>query len=164
MKLSRTCIVLAGISLIGAVGCGGGSENGASSGGTTEVSAKQDFCTVAKGQTKADLALKQGDADSVKLYYANQVGMSSSLVFAAPADILEIAKNLQNGTVELYKILESFKFSFTKMTASESALAKIKAISDKYHLEDSDQQMSKYLLDKCGISPQQQGVPTTVAQ
>ena len=164
MKLSRTCIVLAGISLIGAVGCGGGSENGASSGGTTEVSAKQDFCTVAKGQTKADLALKQGDADSVKLYYANQVGMSSSLVFAAPDDIKKTAENLQNGTVELYKILESFKFSFTKMTASESALAKIKAISDKYHLEDSDQQMSKYLLDKCGISPQQQGVPTTVAQ
>ncbi len=164
MKLSRTCIVLAGISLMGAVGCGGGSENGASSGGTTEVSAKQDFCTVAKGQTKADLTLKQGDADSVKLYYANQVGMSSSLVFAAPADILETAKNLQNGTVELYKILESFKFSFTKMSASESALAKIKVISDKYHLEDSDTKMNKYLLDKCGITAQQQSVPSTVAQ
>ena len=164
MKRSKTCIVLAGISLMGAVSCGGGSENGASSGGTTKVPAKQDFCTVAKSQTKADLSLKQGDADSVKLYFANQVAMSSSLLFAAPDDIKVTAENLQNGTVGLYKILESFKFSFTKMSASASAVAKIKAISDKYHLDDSDKQMNKYLLDKCGITAQQQGVPTTVTQ
>jgi len=150
--------------MIGSAGCGGNSKDGGSSAGVADTSAQKDFCTVAKSQSKADLTLKQGDADSVKLYYANQVGMSSSLVFAAPDDIKKTAENLQNGTVELYKLLESFKFSFSKMTASASAIAKIKAISDKYHLEDSDQQMSKYLLDKCGISPQQQGVPTTVGQ
>lgn len=164
MKVSRACIMLAFTSLVGTVACGDAPGKDSSSGGAPDVSAKQDFCTVAKSQGKADLSLKQGDADSVKLYFANQVGMSSSLAFAAPDDIKETADNLQNATVELYKILESFKFSFTKMSATPSALSKFEDVSVKYHLEESDAKMKKYLLDKCGITDQQQGVPTTVAQ
>lgn len=163
MKLSRTFIVLASISLVGSASCGGSSNSDSSPSSTTYV-AQQDFCTVAKSQTKADLSLKLGDVDSVKLYYANQVGMSTTMVRAAPDDMKETAENLQNGTVELYKILESFKFSFTKMSATPSAVAKIKDVSLKYHLEESDAKMKKYLLDKCGITAQQQGVPTTIAQ
>jgi len=155
--------VLSSVSLLCFAGCGSGSNEDGSAATSLAKSAKADFCTVAKGITKADLSLKQGDVDSVKLYYANQVGMSTSLAFAAPDEIKLVAKNLQNGTIELFKLLESFKFSFTKMSSTPSAVAKIKEISEKYQLDESDSKMNKYLLDKCGISIQQQGVPTTVS-
>lgn len=164
VKLGKTFIVLASISLIGGAGCGGKSNSSGDPATTIEVSVKKDFCAVAKTASKADLSLKQGDIDSVKLYFANQVGASLSLASAAPEEIKVIAENLQSGTVELYKLLESYKFSFSKMSATPSAVEKMQVITDKYDLEDSDVKMKKYLLDKCGISDQQQGATTTVAQ
>jgi hypothetical protein len=164
VKLGKTFIMLASVSLIGAVGCGGKSNSVGTLASTIEVSAKKDFCAVAKTVSKADLSLKQGDIDSVKLYFANQVGASLSLASAAPDEIKAVAEDLQNGTVELYKLLETYKFSFSKMSANPSAAEKMQVITDKYDLEDSDVKMKKYLLDKCGISDQQQGTTTTVAQ
>ena len=50
------------------------------------------------------------------------------------------------------------------MSDTPSAVEKMQVITDKYDLEDSEVKMKKYLLDKCGISDQQQGATTTVAQ
>ena len=164
VRLWKTFVMLASISLIGISGCGGKSSSAGTPTSTIEVSAKKDFCAVAKTASKADLSLKQGDLDSVKLYIANQVGASLSLASAAPDEIKAVAENLQSGTVELYKLLESYKFSFSKMSDTPSAVEKMQVITDKYDLEDSEVKMKKYLLDKCGISDQQQGATTTVAQ
>ena len=164
VRLWKTFVMLASISLIGISGCGGKSSSAGTPTSTIEVSAKKDFCAVAKTASKADLSLKQGDLDSVKLYFANQVGASLSLASAAPDEIKAVAENLQSGTVELYKLLESYKFSFSKMSDTPSAVEKMQVITDKYDLEDSEVKMKTYLLDKCGISDQQQGATTTVAQ
>jgi hypothetical protein len=39
----------------------------------------------------------------------------------------------------------------------------IGVLDTQYKLESSDAAMKKYLLEKCGITGTQQGVPTTVA-
>jgi hypothetical protein len=109
------------------------------------------------------LGTGQGKSDDIKLYYANQVVAATNLAAQAPDDIKDIAENLRISTVELFKIIEKFGFDLSKVEADASAVKQIGDLDTKYKLESSDAAMKKYLLDKCGITGTQQGVPTTVA-
>jgi hypothetical protein len=74
-----------------------------------------------------------------------------------------VAEKLRISTVELFKIVEKFNFDLAKLEADAVAVKQIGELDAKYELEASDAAMKKYLLEKCGITGSQQGVPTTVA-
>jgi hypothetical protein len=109
------------------------------------------------------LGTGEGKDDDIKLYYANQVVAATNLAAEAPSDIKEVAENLRISTVELFKIIEKFGFDLAKVQADAGAVKQIGELDTKYKLEASDGAMKKYLLEKCGITGTQQGVPTTIA-
>jgi hypothetical protein len=88
---------------------------------------------------------------------------ASSLATYAPSEIKDVAEKLRISTVELFKIVEKFNFDLAKLEADAVAVKQIGELDAKYELEASDAAMKKYLLEKCGITGSQQGVPTTVA-
>ena len=88
---------------------------------------------------------------------------ATNLAAEAPSDIKEVAENLRISTVELFKIIEKFGFDLAKVQADAGAVKQIGELDTKYKLEASDTAMKKYLLEKCGITGTQQGVPTTIA-
>ena len=121
------------------------------------------FCEVADESSKVELGTGDGKSDAIKLYYANQVVAASSLATYAPSEIKDVAEKLRISTVELFKIVEKFNFDLAKLEADAVAVKQIGELDAKYELETSDAAMKKYLLEKCGITGSQQGVPTTVA-
>lgn len=121
------------------------------------------FCEVATESSKVELGTGDGKSDAIKLYYANQVVAASSLATYAPSEIKDVAEKLRISTVELFKIVEKFNFDLAKLEADAVAVKQIGELDAKYELEASDAAMKKYLLEKCGITGSQQGVPTTVA-
>jgi len=121
------------------------------------------FCETATEASKVELGTGEGKDDDIKLYYANQVVAASSLATYAPSEIKDVAEKLRISTVELFKIVEKFNFDLAKLEADAVAVKQIGELDAKYELEASDAVMKKYLLEKCGITGSQQGVPTTVA-
>jgi len=121
------------------------------------------FCETATEASKVELGTGEGKDDDIKLYYANQVVAATNLAAEAPSDIKEVAENLRISTVELFKIIEKFGFDLAKVQADAGAVKQIGELDTKYKLEASDTAMKKYLLEKCGITGTQQGVPTTIA-
>ena len=105
----------------------------------------------------------EGKDDDIKLYYANQVVAATNLAAVAPTEIKEVAENLRISTTELFKIIEKLGFDLAKVQADANAVKQIGDLDTKYKLEASDAAMKKYLLQKCGITGTQQGVPTTTA-
>jgi hypothetical protein len=89
---------------------------------------------------------------------------ATNLAAVAPSEIKEVAENLRISTVELFKIIEKFGFDLAKLEADASAVKQIGELDMKYKLEASDATMKKYLLEKCGITGNQQGVPTSIVE
>jgi hypothetical protein len=157
-------ILFVGIAVFGIVSCGGSETSSYDTVLPTDGSVKpRTFCETATEASKVELGTGQGKSDDIKLYYANQVVAATNLAAQAPDDIKDIAENLRISTVELFKIIEKFGFDLSKVEADASAVKQIGDLDTKYKLESSDAAMKKYLLDKCGITGTQQGVPTTVA-
>jgi len=121
------------------------------------------FCETATEASKVELGTGEGKDDDIKLYYANQVVAATNLAAVAPTEIKEVAENLRISTTELFKIIEKLGFDLAKVQADANAVKQIGDLDTKYKLEASDAAMKKYLLEKCGITGTQQGVPTTIA-
>lgn len=157
-------ILFVGVAVFGIVSCGSSESSSDDTASSTDGSVKpRTFCDVATESSKVELGTGDGKSDAIKLYYANQVVAASSLATAAPSDIKDVAEKLRISTVELFKIIEKFNFDLTKLEADAAAVKQIGELDAKYGLEASDAAMKKYLLDKCGITGTQQGVPTTIS-
>ena len=160
--VSRSLLV--GVVVFGIASCGNSETSSYNTSSLTDGTVKpRTFCEVATESSKVQLGTGDGKSDSIKLYYANQVVAASSLATYAPSEIKEIAEKLRVSTLELFKIVEKFNFDLTKLEADAAAVKQIGELDAKYGLEASDAAMKKYLLEKCGITGSQQGVPTTVA-
>jgi len=157
-------ILLVGVAVFGIVSCGSSETSSYDTvlpeGGSVKP---RTFCEVADESSKVELGTGDGKSDAIKLYYANQVVAASSLATYAPSEIKDVAEKLRISTVELFKIVEKFNFDLAKLEADAVAVKQIGELDAKYELEASDAAMKKYLLEKCGITGSQQGVPTTVA-
>ena len=158
-------ILLVGSVLFGLASCGGSETSSYDtvlpSGGIVKP---RTFCETATEASKVELGTGEGKDDDIKLYYANQVVAATNLAAEAPSDIKEVAENLRISTVELFKIIEKFSFDLAKVQADAGAVKQIGELDTKYKLEASDTAMKKYLLEKCGIKGNQQGVPTTIVE
>jgi hypothetical protein len=160
--VTRTLLV--GAVVFGIAACGSSESSSYDTILPTDGSVKpRTFCETATEASKVELGTGQGKSDDIKLYYANQVVAATNLAAQAPDDIKDIAENLRISTVELFKIIEKFGFDLSKVEADASAVKQIGDLDTQYKLESSDAAMKKYLLEKCGITGTQQGVPTTVA-
>lgn len=157
-------ILFVGVAVFGIVSCGS-SETSSYDTVLPEAGSVEPrtFCEVADESSKVELGTGDGKNDAIKLYYANQVVAASSLATYAPSEIKDVAEKLRISTVELFKIVEKFNFDLAKLEADAVAVKQIGELDAKYELEASDAAMKKYLLEKCGITGSQQGVPTTVA-
>ena len=157
-------ILLVGVVVLGIVSCGSSETSSYDTvlpeGGSVKP---RTFCEVADESSKVELGSGDGKSDAIKLYYANQVVAATSLATYAPSEIKDVAEKLRISTVELFKIVEKFNFDLAKLEADAVAVKQIGELDAKYELEASDAAMKKYLLEKCGITGSQQGVPTTVA-
>ena len=157
-------ILLVGVVVLGIVSCGSSETSSYDTvlpeGGSVKP---RTFCEVADESSKVELGTGDGKSDAIKLYYANQVVAATSLATYAPSEIKDVAEKLRISTVELFKIVEKFNFDLAKLEADAVAVKQIGELDAKYELEASDAAMKKYLLEKCGITGSQQGVPTTVA-
>jgi|GEM_PF-1192576 hypothetical protein len=122
------------------------------------------FCETAISSQKVELGTGDGKSDAIKLYYANQVVSATSLAAIAPPEIKDAAENLRVASVEIFQIFEKSAFDLVKVQADETSIEKIKDLGVQYDLEKSDAAMKKYLLEKCGITGTEQGVPTTIAE
>jgi hypothetical protein len=159
-----TRILLTGMLIFGMASCGGSEASTADTALPADGTAMpRTFCETATEASKVELGTGDGKSDAIKLYYANQVVAASSLAGVAPIEIKEVAENLRVSTVELFKLIEKFKFDLAKVEADAGALKQIGDLNTKYSLEASDAAMKKYLLEKCGITGTQQGVPTTIS-
>jgi hypothetical protein len=158
-------ILLAGIVVFGGASCGSSESSSYDtvlpSGGIVKP---RTFCETATEASKVELGTGEGKDDDIKLYYANQVVAATNLAAVAPSEIKEVAENLRISTVELFKIIEKFGFDLAKLEADAGAVKQIGELDTKYKLEASDAAMKKYLLEKCGITGNQQGVPTTIVE
>ena len=161
-NISRSLLI--GALVFGFASCGSSESSSYDtvlpSGGTTKP---RTFCETATEASKVELGTGEGKDDDIKLYYANQVVAASNLAAVAPSEIKEVAENLRISTTELFKIIEKFGFDLAKVQADAGAVKQIGDLDTKYKLESSDAAMKKYLLEKCGITGTQQGVPTTTA-
>ena len=157
-------ILLVGVAVFGIVSCGSSETSSYDTvlpeGGSVKP---RSFCEVADESSKVELGTGDGKSDAIKLYYANQVVAATSLATYAPSEIKDVAEKLRISTVELFKIVEKFNFDLAKLEADAVAVKQIGELVAKYELEASDAAMKKYLLEKCGITGSQQGVPTTIA-
>ena len=157
-------ILLVGVVVLGIVSCGSSETSSYDTvlpeGGSVKP---RTFCEVADESSKVELGTGDGKSDAIKLYYANQVVAATSLATYAPSEIKDVAEKLRISTVELFKIVEKFNFDLAKLEADAVAVKQIGELDAKYELEASDAAMKKYLLEKCGITGSQQGVPTTIA-
>ena len=157
-------ILLVGVAVFGIVSCGSSETSSDDTvlpeGGSVKP---RTFCEVADESSKVELGTGDGKSDAIKLYYANQVVAATSLATYAPSEIKDVAEKLRISTVDLFKIVEKFNFDLAKLEADAVAVKQIGELDAKYELEASDAAMKKYLLEKCGITGSQQGVPTTVA-
>ena len=157
-------ILLVGFAVFGIVSCGSSETSSYDTvlpeGGSVKP---RTFCEVADESSKVELGTGDGKSDAIKLYYANQVVAATSLATYAPSEIKDVAEKLRISTVELFKIVEKFNFDLAKLEADAVAVKQIGELDAKYELEASDAAMKKYLLEKCGITGSQQGVPTTIA-
>ncbi len=160
--VSRTLLVA--VVVFGVASCGSSETSTYNTASLTDGTVKpRTFCEVATESSKVQLGTGDGKSDAIKLYYANQVVAASSLATYAPSEIKEVAEKLRISTLELFKIVEKFNFDLIKLEADAAAVKQIGELDAKYGLEASDAAMKKYLLEKCGITGSQQGVPTTVA-
>ena len=157
-------ILLVGVVVFGIASCGSSETSSYDTvlpeGGSVKP---RTFCEVADESSKVELGTGDGKSDAIKLYYANQVVAATSLATYAPSEIKDVAEKLRISTVELFKIVEKFNFDLAKLEADAVAVKQIGELDAKYELEASDAAMKKYLLEKCGITGSQQGVPTTIA-
>ena len=157
-------ILLVGVAVFGIVSCGNSETSSYDTvlpeGGSVKP---RTFCEVADESSKVELGTGDGKSDAIKLYYANQVVAATSLATYAPSEIKDVAEKLRISTVELFKIIEKFNFDLAKLEADAVSVKQIGELDAKYELEASDAAMKKYLLEKCGITGAQQGVPTTIA-
>jgi hypothetical protein len=157
-------ILAAGVVVFGFASCGSSETSSYDTVLPAAGSVKpRTFCEVASESSKVELGTGDGKSDAIKLYYANQVVAASSLATYAPSEIKDVAEKLRISTLELFKIVEKFNFDLSKLEADAAAVKQIGDLDAKYGLEASDAAMKKYLLEKCGITGTQQGVPTTVA-
>ena len=157
-------ILLVGVVVLGVASCASSETSSYDTVLPTDGSVKpRTFCEVATESSKVELGTGDGKSDAIKLYYANQVVAASSLAANAPSEIKDVAEKLRVSTLELFKIIEKFNFDLSKVEADAAAVKQIGELDAKYGLEASDAAMKKYLLEKCGITGTQQGVPTTIS-
>lgn len=162
-RISQRLLLLGAVT-IGLVACGGSDSSVSDTVLPTPGTAKpRTFCETAISSQKVELGTGDGKSDAIKLYYANQVVSATSLAAVAPEEIKDAAENLRIASVELFQIFEKQGFDLTKVQANDASMKKIKDLSVQYKLETSDAAMKKYLKDKCGLTTQEQGVPTTIS-